>query len=330
MDDLKTSFITGMPLPLVLEPKRHIKLDDLLKILKENSTHFKQQILQHGGLLFRGFPVNNAEDFAQVISSLDVGNFVDYIGGDSPRKKVLKGVYTSTEAPPYIKIPLHNELSFAKNYPAFIHFFCEIPAEQNGETIIGDARAIFRDIDPDVRQRWEQYQLKYVSRYPHKSKILDLVNPFHKSWMEVFETKDKEEVERKCQQNEFGIKWNQNDWLEINQVRPATISHKLTMEPVWFNQAHHYDLSPKFLGWGRWTGIKLLYCREHTRFHEIYFGNHHPVPRCDLYHVLDVLDKNTLKFTWQRGDVLVLDNVLTMHGRETFKGKRRILTAMTD
>lgn len=330
MNDLKTSFVTDTLLPLVIEPKRQsTKFTDLLTLLHENNSYFKQQILANGGILLRGFPVENADDFAKVIRTLNIGKALDYIGGDSPRTKIKDGVYTSTEAPPYIKIPLHNELSFAKNYPTHIYFFCETPAATGGETILGDARKIHDAIDAGVRDRWNQRSLKYISRYPYKSKIIEMINPFHKSWTDVFETHDKEEVSRKCCTNEFQLKWNQNDWIQISQVRPATIAHGITKERVWFNQAHHFDLNPKFLGWGRWTGVKMLYCREHTRFHEIFFGNDKPIPRDEMYHVLDVMDNNTISFPWQKGDVLILDNVLAMHGRATFTGKRRILAAMT-
>jgi hypothetical protein len=34
-------------------------------------------------------------------------------------------------------------------------------------------------------------------------------------------------------------------------------------------------------------------------------------------------------FNWQRGDVMVVDNVLATHGREPFTGERRILVAMS-
>lgn len=36
----------------------------------------------------------------------------------------------------------------------------------------------------------------------------------------------------------------------------------------------------------------------------------------------------TVLFKWQRGDILVLDNVLTAHGRRPFVGPREILLAM--
>lgn len=63
--------------------------------------------------------------------------------------------------------------------------------------------------------------------------------------------------------------------------------------------------------------------------HQIFFADDSKIPREAIYHILDVLDQNTVYFPWQKGDVLILDNILAMHGRASFQGKRRILTAMT-
>jgi hypothetical protein len=145
----------------------------------------------------------------------------------------------------------------------------------------------------------------------------------------VFETEDKREVEQKCDENDITFQWNPDDWIELNQTRPAVIDHPLTQETVWFNQAHHFDLNPKLLGWWRYLGSKVLYYKKYRKLHEIFFGNGKPIPREYLYHILDTLDANTISFPWQKGDLLVLDNILAMHGRAPFSGKRRILTAMT-
>lgn len=158
---------------------------------------------------------------------------------------------------------------------------------------------------------------------------LNKFQKFHKPWVDVFETEDKDEVEKKCRENEFNLKWTKDNWLQISQKRPAVLSHPETKEMVWFNQAHLYDINPKLIGWWKYVAAKLFYMRKHTRLHEIFFGDHSEISREDLYHIMDTLDKNTIYFKWQKGDVLVLDNVLAMHGRATFKGKRRVLTAMT-
>ena len=241
-------------------------------------------------------------------------------------------VYTSTEAPPSIRIHLHNEMSFTKNYPKHIYFYCDIPPETGGETYIGDARRIYNDIDKSVKEKFETKGLKYVSRYYRKDWLMDLINKIqrgHKTWMQVFETESKGEVEQKCKANEINFKWNKNDWLEINRIRPATIKHPITKENIWFNQVHLFDYNPRFVGWWRYMGMCLAYKRPNTLVDEMFYADDSKISRKDMYHVHDVLDKNSIYFPWQKGDVMALDNILTMHARAPFKGKRRILTAMT-
>jgi alpha-ketoglutarate-dependent taurine dioxygenase len=333
MEGFNSSFINKEQLPLIIQSSQlNLSKENFFYLLSSQKSLIKQQLSKYGGILFRGFPLQTANDFAAAIRHLGLGDFVDYIGGDSPRNKINEGVYTSTEAPPSVKIPLHNELSFVKYYPKNIYFFCEIPPQAKGETIIADARKVLEAIDPDVKQRFIDKGLRYISCYYYKSRIMDWLNkiqPSHKTWIQVFETDSKQEVEYKCQKHEFEYQWTKNDWLQISQVRPAVMAHPETGEKVWFNQAHLYDFNPKLLGTWRYVGARLFYCRNHTKLHQIFYADHTSIPRTDLYHVLDVLDAQTIAFPWQKGDLLVLDNVLAMHGRATFQGKRRILTAMT-
>lgn len=331
MQRFATGFVTKEQFPLVVEPhEKNLSFEAFCDLLREESGEIRKNLLKNGAILFRNCPVQDEADFEAVIQTLNFGKFLDYVGGDSPRKKIRGGVYTSTEAPPEIKILLHNEFSFVKNFPKHIYFFCQVAPQANGETIIGDARKIYKDIDEGVKQRFIEKGLKYVSCYYHKSKVMDfVVQRAHKTWLDVFETEDKQEVERKCRENEFEFEWNKNDWIRISQKRPAVYTHPDTQEKVWFNQVQLYDFNPKFLGWWRYLATKAFYCRPHTKLHEVFYADGSRIAREDIYHILDVLDANTVYFPWQKGDVLVLDNVLAMHGRATFTGKRRILAAMT-
>lgn len=332
MDKVKLYTINQELLPLVMEPiNPSMSLKELNDHIKDNQSIFKELLLKHGGILLRNFAINDIDGFASVIDSLRLGNFVDYIGGDSPRDKIKGGVYTSTEAPPSVKIPLHNELSFVKNYPRHIYFYCGIPPEKNGETIIADARAIYKTMQKGVKDRFEKNGIKYVSCYYGKSRVMELLNKYqrsHKPWRHVFETEDKNEVEEKCRQADFDFSWH-NDWIKISQTRPACMKHEVTGEDIWFNQAHLYDFNPKLLGSWRYVAAKAFYFRPHTRLHEVFYANDSRIARSDLYEVMDNLDRNTIYFPWRKNDMLILDNVLAMHGRATFTGKRRIYTAMT-
>jgi alpha-ketoglutarate-dependent taurine dioxygenase len=331
-DAIDFSLIGQQSLPLVLRPKRRMGVDEFRALLGGERQALERRLLEHGALLFRGWPLENAEQFAGAVGALGLGRAVQYIGGDSPRRKITDMVYSSTEAPPQLKIPLHNELSFVKRYPRHIYFFCETAPGARGETILGDARRVFRSLDPGVRARFMDKQLKYVSCYYGRSLLMDFVNslqPSHKSWREVFETEQRAEVERLCREHEFAFDWHDDNWIRISQTRPAAIAHPATDEWVWFSQPHLYDFNPRLLGAWRFVGAKLFYARRHTRMHEIFHADGSRVERADLYHVMDALDANTVAFPWQRGDMLVLDNVLTMHGRAAFEGPRRILTALT-
>lgn len=334
MEPYTIKFINKEKFPAVIEPRdSRMSAKQFVNMISSYKNEFKNKILQYGGLLFRNFPVSNENDFSSFIKNLETGKFIDYIGGDSPRNKIIEGVYTSTEAPPSIKIPLHNELSFVKNYPKHIFFFCQIAPTTRGETIIADARKVYKDIDEKVKIRFVEKGLKYSSCYYYQSAFWKFINkyqPSHKSWITVFETSNKAEVERKCIENEFAFKWNKNDWIQISQTRPAVITHPITNELVWFNQVHLFDFNPKLLGWWRYLGAKLAYAKKHTRLHEAFFADNSHIPRKDIYHILETLDANTIYFPWKTGDILALDNVLAMHGRAPFVGKRRVLTAMTE
>ncbi|WP_228482350.1 TauD/TfdA family dioxygenase, partial [Pseudomonas aeruginosa] len=45
--------------------------------------------------------------------------------------------------------------------------------------------------------------------------------------------------------------------------------------------------------------------------------------------IRSAIDRETRRFDWRVGDVLILDNMLAQHGREPFRGPRRILTIMS-
>ena len=53
-----------------------------------------------------------------------------------------------------------------------------------------------------------------------------------------------------------------------------------------------------------------------------------PIEAKVLAKITATLDANTHRFAWQRGGVMVADNVLSTHGRKPFSGECRILVAM--
>jgi alpha-ketoglutarate-dependent taurine dioxygenase len=60
-----------------------------------------------------------------------------------------------------------------------------------------------------------------------------------------------------------------------------------------------------------------------------YFADGSPLCRLMLEHIRGVLEKETILVRWQTGDVLIVDNLLSAHGRMPFSGARKIALAMT-
>ena len=54
------------------------------------------------------------------------------------------------------------------------------------------------------------------------------------------------------------------------------------------------------------------------------FGDGSSLKEADLMAMYDALDAITVSFPWQQGDVMILDNMLTGHGRNPYVGKRDV------
>ena len=61
-----------------------------------------------------------------------------------------------------------------------------------------------------------------------------------------------------------------------------------------------------------------------------YFGDGSPITFEDYQLLKKAYSQNTVTFPYEKGDVLVLDNMLTAHGRMPYKGDRVIATAIIE
>jgi hypothetical protein len=256
-----------------------------------------------------------------------------YVGGISPREKVAAGVYESTRFPSYLRIPQHNEMSYLPDPPRTIVFFCEVAPDDGGETPLADARVIYKRIPADILQRFEQQGIRY-SRYLYGprwnpvNRLFNLISELHTSWMEAFATRDRSVVECVCAEQGGSVHWDWELGARIANHLPPARLHPETGERVWFNQAASFLVTPKSTGLPRW----LLYSAAHPfpdrrPFHAT-LGNGESISRSQVNRINEAIESATIKFRWQRGDFLLVDNYLVSHGRMPYKGDRRILVAM--
>lgn len=300
-------------LPLVLSPAT--PGFDLAEWVATRRPELSQQLLVHGALLFRGFRLDSPDHFYAVARAL-CPELLDYRERAAPRVEVQPHVYTSTEFPADQWIPLHHEMSYSPNWPAKVLFYCQTAPVDGGRTPIADDRQILDKIDPAVRAVFAEKNVMYVRNY---GEGLDL------PWQEAFQTSDRGEVERYCRRLGMGFEWRSGDRLRTTTVRPPTVTHPVTGDELWFNHAHmfHHSNLPAAV-----RDSLLVEFSEHDLPRNALYGDGTPIPSPLLEEIRQLYRRQAVYFEWQQGDLLLVDNFLVSHGREPFRGPRRILVAM--
>jgi hypothetical protein len=97
---------------------------------------------------------------------------------------------------------------------------------------------------------------------------------------------------------------------------------------VWFNQAHLFHVSA--LGEDLREQLLGVVETEAELPRNVYYGDGTPIEDSILDEIRGAYDALMLRFPWQAGDILMLDNMLMSHGRAPFKGPRRVLVAMAE
>jgi alpha-ketoglutarate-dependent taurine dioxygenase len=271
-----------------------------------------------GGLLFRGFHVDGPDAFRAFAASFG-HPLLTYEFGSTPRTRVTSGVYTSTEYPPHQHIPLHNEQAYTRDWPMKIWFYCMQPAPEGGETPIADSRAIHRAMPEAIRQRFTDKGVMYVRNY---GSGLDV------DWPQVFGTESKAEVEAYCAAHDITCEWKDDGELRTRQICQGTARHPVTGDWVWFNQAHLFHVS-NLQADVRESLLDIVGDPVELP-RNAFYGDGSPIDDDTLGVVREVLDAHKIVFPWEAGDVAMLDNMLTAHAREPFKGPRKVIVAMAE
>jgi alpha-ketoglutarate-dependent taurine dioxygenase len=275
----------------------------------------EEQLLRSGAILFRGFGISSREEFEAFCAAL-APELMGYGERSTPRREVGGKVYTSTEYPADQHIPMHNELSYTHAWPGKIWFYCHAPAAQGGETPIADSRQVYRALDPAVRERFASRQVLYVRNFGEGLGL---------TWREAFQTDDWSAVEEYCRNAGIEFEWRPGERLRTRAVRPAVLRHPSTGEDVWFNQAHLHHVSA--LPEATRRALLEVVSPDDLPFNT-YYGDGGEIEAEALDQVRRAYAETSVRFPWQRGDVLMLDNVAVAHGRASYTGERKILVAM--
>lgn len=315
-DRVQTSRLDGFPAaPVVVRPT-HPGLV-LADWAGENRAWLEHTLHQAGGILFRGFGMDDVDEFQRFMQAT-AGDLLPYTYRSSPRTQVKGNVYTSTEYPANERIPFHTEMSYTNTWPMKIGFLSLIVAQTGGETPIADSRRVYDRIPADIRDRFERLGVMYVRNY---TPWMDL------PWQNVFQAETRAEVDEFCRATGIQAEWISNDHLRTRQVCQGVATHPVTGEKVWMNQAHLFHVTTQD---PEVVEVLLEEFGEESLPRNTYYGDGTPIDGEVFDAIREAYDAEALIFPWETGDVLLLDNMLMAHARSPFTGARKVVVGMAE
>lgn len=311
--EVSLGFLNDAALPLVVQPRAPT---NLASWATENAGFIRNLLNRFGGLLFRGFEVDH-DTFDAFIGGTSAGA-LPYTERSSPRTNVKGNIYTSTDYPAEYPIFLHNEQSYNTTFPRKIYFMCVTPSVTLGATPIADVRKVLTRLSPEVRESFQRRRYAYVR---------NMGGFMGMHWADVFQTRDRAEVDAYCAKHDIVSEWLDGDQLRTRQVRDVVARHPETGELCWFNHLTFFNVGslPADVGELLLDAVGEFDLPNHT-----FYGDGGSIEP----HVMDELrsayEAESVSFEWTAGDVLMLDNMLVAHGRQSFTGERRVVTGLAD
>lgn len=285
--------------------------------IKANKTALEDKLKESGAILFRGFPVNSAESFDQFSNAFEYPNFTYQESlSNAVRVNFTERVFTANEAPKDVEIYLHHEMAQTPISPSKIFFFCKSAADQGGATPLCRSDMLYQALQkeaPDLANDFALKGLKYTTHMPIED------NPESgqgRSWKSTLSVDSNQEAESKL--SELGYSW---EWMSDGSLRATTPVLPAVVELDNGKKVFYNQLIAAYMGW---KGV-----RENPSS-AITFGDGSFIPSDGLKLVASLASQFTFDLTWQDGDVALVDNYMTMHGRKPFSGdrKRQVLVTL--
>jgi alpha-ketoglutarate-dependent taurine dioxygenase len=283
----------------------------------EHRAALRADVAEHGSVHVRGLGLSDATEVAAVFGTLANGLMSEREAFAS-RKTYSDRVYSSATWPQNQPMCVHHELSYALEFPGLMLFACLGAPTQGGATAVADSEAVLAALPADLVERFEREGWLLTRSYNDE---------IGATVAEAFGTDDRGAVEGYCRANAIEFEWQPDGGLRTRQRRSAIVRHPLTGRRCWFNQIaflNEWTMAPEVRDF-----LVDLYGADGLPFNTR-FGGGDPIGEDVVQLLNEVYEAHTSREPWQRGDLMLVDNVRTAHSREPFEGPREVLVAMAD
>lgn len=342
--------------PLVITPKSSDQqsLSFLSSFTKHNQDWIDDMLLRYGALLFRGFDITTAQDVEDVLLSYEEDKLSSTYRGTSPRHTQgnTEYVFSAAEVPSHFPIAQHIEMSFLPAPPKKLFFGAlKAPRAIGGETALADFRKVYQALPKKLRQKLQSKKLRYTRTHKNVGERMTHDVAAMMSWSELFGTNNKTEVERLTAAENTPMRWEgRNHDIFVSEFETEAFQlHPQTDETVWFNHAQvfHWTSFPAelFAAFRRTRDLRYLtravligslalikygILRQKMALH-VAFGDGTPLSVWEMHQIRKAVHQNTVYNRWEQGDIVMIDNYSTSHGRQpTYDKGRNVVVAWSE
>jgi hypothetical protein len=312
----QTEFEHVFPLVLKCETA-DATLEDAVSWVVDNRHELIKKVGEHGAILFRGLPLNSPDDCEAFVAAFDLKNF-PYIESlsNAVRVNYSERIFSANEAPADVTIYFHHEMAQTPIYPAKLFFFCQQPAEEGGETPLCRSDVLFEKLTercPKFARDCDEKGLRYSNVMPAEN---DPKSGMGRSWKSTLRAETREDAERRLR--ELGYDW---EWLADGSLRATTPVLPAVFEVSPGRKTFFNQLIAAFQGWKD---------DRNDPSKAIRFGDGSLLDREAVNVATELAYQLAFDLPWQKGDAVLVDNMLAMHGRRTFRGTRKVLASLAD
>jgi alpha-ketoglutarate-dependent taurine dioxygenase len=300
--------------PLAILPTN---TDDPAGWALEHRDALREAVVEHGAVLVRGLGLRDRTEVAAVFAGL-TGGLMTEKEAFAPRQHYPGGIYSSTRWPAGLPMCMHHELSYVLKVPGLLLFACLTAPVEGGATVLADAWTVLKALPPALVARFEREGWLLTRSYNGE---------IGATFAEAFGTRNLPDVQRYCRANAIEFAWRADGGLRTQQRRAAVVRHPLTGRRCWFNQIaflNQWTLDPNVR-----EQLVEVYGEDGLPFNT-FFGNGDPIDERLVALLNDVYEAHTVREPWQDGDLMLVDNIRTAHGREAYAGPREIYVGMAD
>jgi hypothetical protein len=206
-------------------------------------------------------------------------------------------------------------------------FFCEREPTTDGETPVLDSTRLFDDLSgafPAFVAALEAHGVQYMRTMSAEDRPHSAIG---RGWRATFDARTRAEAEAALSAK--GYTW---EWLSTTAPSAAAedgaedallreVSPRLdAVRAVGGRKALFNQLIAVWLGWAD------EFNRPET---SVRLGNGAPLDALAMSSLIGLASAHSVAVPWQRGDILLLNNLTVQHSRRSFTGPRRILASLT-